>query len=55
MSVVTVDPDDDRVLEAATAAEADYIVSGDHDLLDLGSYDGITIVTAARFLEILSE
>ena len=55
LSVVTVDPDDDRVLEAATAAEADYIVSGDHDLLDLGSYDGITIVTPARFLAILSE
>jgi putative PIN family toxin of toxin-antitoxin system len=27
------DPDDDRVLEVAVAGEADYIVTGDRDLL----------------------
>jgi len=30
------DPDDDRVLEAAVAGRADYIVSGDKHLLKLG-------------------
>lgn len=44
------DESDNRVLEAADAASADYIVSGDADLLDLGSFDGIPIVTAAQFV-----
>lgn len=47
------DPDDNRVLEAAVAGEADYKVAGDRDLLALGSYEGIAIVTPARFVELL--
>lgn len=41
------DPDDDEVLACAIAADADLIVSGDGDLLTLGSFRGIPIVTAA--------
>jgi predicted nucleic acid-binding protein len=41
------------VLEAAIAGEVGYIVTGDQDLLTLGLYEGIEIVTPARFLEIL--
>ena len=55
LTVVASDPDDDRVLEAAVAGNADYIVSGDRDLLSLESYDGIAIVSAAKFIAILSE
>lgn len=44
------DESDNRVLEAAAAASADYIVSGDTDLLDLGSFEGIPIVMAAQFV-----
>jgi predicted nucleic acid-binding protein len=44
------DESDNRVLEAAAAASADCIVSGDADLLDLGSFEGIPIVTAAQFV-----
>lgn len=44
---VSRDPDDDRVLAAALAANADLIVSGDKDLLTLGSFQGIPILTAA--------
>ena len=47
------DPDDNRVLEAAFAGEADYIVTGDRDLLELGSYEGIRIVTPADFIALL--
>jgi putative PIN family toxin of toxin-antitoxin system len=49
--VVPNDPDDDHVLACALAARADLIVTGDRKhLLPLGSYEGITIVTAAEAL-----
>jgi putative PIN family toxin of toxin-antitoxin system len=41
------DPDDDQVLAAAIGGQADLIVSGDQDLLVLGSYQGIEIVSAS--------
>jgi putative PIN family toxin of toxin-antitoxin system len=41
--------DDNRVLEAAIEGSADYIVSGDTDLLDLGSFQGIPIITPGEF------
>ena len=45
--IVPTDPDDDHVLAAALASAADLIASGDrHDLLPLGSYKGIPILTA---------
>lgn len=47
--VVKDDPDDDRVLEAAAAAEANVIVSGDRHLLRLKSWSGIPIMTASAF------
>jgi len=50
-SIVLADPDDDVFLWCAQAAEASYIVSGDHHLLDLGSFAEIPIVTVHDFLE----
>ena len=44
------DPDDDHVLACALAAKADLIVSGDHDLLNLKTYQRIPIVEAAEAL-----
>ena len=41
---------DDHVVAAAHAARADYIVSGDLDLLSLGNFQGIRIMTAAGLL-----
>ncbi|MGH8634161.1 MAG: putative toxin-antitoxin system toxin component, PIN family [Burkholderiales bacterium] len=48
--VVIRDPDDDHVLACAIAAKADLVVSGDSDLLKLGQYQGIPIVSAAEAL-----
>ncbi len=52
-AVVSADPDDDEVIAAAIAAHAELIVSGDHHLLDLGSHQGIRIVTAAEALRLV--
>ena len=48
------DPDDNRVLEAAQAGFADYIVTGDRDLLELREFSGIPIVTPAAFLLLIA-
>ena len=45
------DPDDDKFIGCALDARAVYIVSGDKDLLDMGSYGGVEMVTAAEFCE----
>ena len=45
------DPADDPFLFCAVAACADCIISGDKDLLALGSFRNIPIVTAAAFLQ----
>jgi uncharacterized protein len=51
LSVISADPDDNRVLECAVEGQADVIVSGDRHLLKLANYQGISIVTVRQFLE----
>jgi putative PIN family toxin of toxin-antitoxin system len=46
--VVPDDADDDQVIATAIAAGANWIVSGDADLLSMGSHQGIPIITAAQ-------
>ncbi len=36
--IIQVDPSDNKILAAAVASQADFIVSGDKHLLGLGSY-----------------
>ena len=43
------DPDDDLILACARDAVADYIVTGDEDLLVLKNYDGISIINPRKF------
>ncbi|MBI2058900.1 MAG: putative toxin-antitoxin system toxin component, PIN family [Nitrospirae bacterium] len=44
------DPDDDAILAAAVKARVDILVTGDKDLLVLGTHEGIEIVTPAELL-----
>ena len=53
LNVVIADESDNRVLEAALESNADYIVTGDRHLVGLGEYEGIAIVTPARFVALL--
>lgn len=43
------DSDDDLILACARGAVADYIVTGDEDLLVLENYEGINIVSPREF------
>jgi putative PIN family toxin of toxin-antitoxin system len=53
--VVPGDVDDDQVIAAAVAAQADLIVSGDRKhLLPLGSHAGIAIIDVAEALRLIS-
>jgi uncharacterized protein len=54
LSGATREPDDDRVLCAAVEGCADYLVTGDQDLLTLREYEGIRIVAPRAFLKALA-
>ena len=43
------DPDDDAILACALEARADYLVTGDVDLLELKVFKGVQIVTPRNF------
>ena len=48
---VSCDKDDDKFLSCAVDAKCLYVVSGDKDLLILGSYGAVEIITAREFCE----
>lgn len=47
---VSRDPDDDKFISCAVDGKCLYIVSGDSDLLSIGSYDNIEILSVVDFL-----
>ena len=49
------DPDDDKFLAAAIEGKAGYVVSGDRDLLDIGSYESVQVVRPTDFLKTLQK
>jgi uncharacterized protein len=49
------DPDDDKILACAQQVRADYIVTGDRDLLVLKRYAAIPIVTPRDFESLFTE
>ena len=55
ISAIKEDTDDNRVLECAATGKADYIVSGDNDLLRLKEFRGIRIKNPKEFLEELEK
>jgi len=48
------DPKDDMFLDAAIAGNAEYLVAGDRDLLTLGKYQTVKVITPRQFLDYLS-
>ena len=54
IKVVLEDPENNRILECAVEAKANYIITGDFHLLKLSRYRNIEVVNAVVFLEKLS-
>lgn len=50
VDIIKDDTDDNRIVEIALEAQADFIISGDTHLLEIKSYDRIKIVTVSDFL-----
>jgi uncharacterized protein len=48
-------PEDDLILATAVSANADYLVTGDKQLLAIGYYEGTTILSPREFLSILEQ
>lgn len=48
------DSDDNKVLACAIASKSNYIVSGDSELLNLGIFRGIPIISPAEALRLVS-
>jgi putative PIN family toxin of toxin-antitoxin system len=53
IETVARDPSDDKFLEAAVTGQADWLVSGDYDLLGMEEYEGIAIIPPHEFLDLL--
>lgn len=49
--VVPDDPDDDHVIECASVAHADYILTGDSHLLAVKTWKGMTIISVGEYLK----
>lgn len=43
------DPEDNKILESAVEAGAEYLVTSDNDLLSLEKYEGVQIVNPSQF------
>lgn len=55
LQVLKEDTEDNKVLECALAARADFIVSGDKHLLELGKFKKTRILTPRDFFDSLKE
>ena len=52
--IIEKDEPDNRILECAVGANAEFIVSGDKHLLELGEFADIRIVSATEFLSLMA-
>jgi len=52
---VTEDPNDNKFLECAIEAQAEYIISGDPHLLNMKKFKTVKILPANEFLDIVSK
>lgn len=49
------DPSDNRILDCAIEGKADYMISGDRHLLQLGKFGPVRIVNTSEFLSVMRQ
>jgi predicted nucleic acid-binding protein len=54
ISQLSRDGDDDYLLAIAESCQADFVITGDDDLLTSGIYQNTTIVTMGQILQIIT-
>ncbi len=54
LNIVTEDPDDNKILECAKEAKANYIITQDKHLLKIKTFEGMRIITPFKFLQMKS-
>jgi putative PIN family toxin of toxin-antitoxin system len=47
------DPDDDKFISCALSASADFVISGDKDLCEVGRHKSVKIIKAADFIRMM--
>ena len=52
VDIIKDDPSDNKYLACAYEGEADYMVSGDHHLLNIEAYEEIEILKVKTFLSV---
>ena len=52
LKIVRADPADDKFIECAAALKADFSITGDKALRDIGTYMGIGIFSPVEFLKL---
>jgi putative PIN family toxin of toxin-antitoxin system len=55
LRAVPADPDDDKFVGCALAGNVSVLVSGDKHLLELGTYQGVRMISPAEFLRLFGE
>ena len=53
LKIVDHDPDDDKFFECAVALKAEYVITGDREVLNVENYMGIHAVNPDQFLDLL--
>ena len=55
VSGIVRDPEDHKVLACAREGGADYLVTGDDDLLSLGGHGSISMISPAAFVRVMAD
>jgi putative PIN family toxin of toxin-antitoxin system len=55
VSAVKDDPDDNKILECALEAKADYIVTYDNHILKMGEFEGIKTISPTKFIRLFEK
>jgi putative PIN family toxin of toxin-antitoxin system len=52
-AAIQADPEDDKFIDCAVEAQADYLISGDGHLLQIKAFRGIAVYSPKEFLQII--